>query len=608
MFNKLKQKYYNKSIQFVILSSISLVSITMFFILAIIFTNYAENILENFIKEKKEQQTEVLAESMERECREAVDFFDTVYYKIIKKENLQSESFNKLMDFVCDENGEIIDSLVLYNENGEIIYENQGKNSLNLTYEKKEKLLYNSTLDIGKTWFEKDIQYDDILVYRLVEININGTVKSAVIVGTLPYERIEQVFQVLEKETYGYSYIKTPDGELLYHPKNIQISHNIYKENIGIEPITEDGAYEQIYNNKKYLVRQRTMGYIGWKIISVSCIDDILYDEYPITLLIWSLLTGLVIVALFVNRYIVHKITSPIQKLSETVEQFDDKDFDNEIKIDGTYEVRHLSESFNKMRKRIKQLMIKAVQKEQEYWDMKMKLMQSQINPHFLYNTLDSIIWMIESKRYDGASKMVSSLALFFRTSLNKGEDFITIGKELTHVESYMEIQGIRFEDKFSFAIESTESIKKYMCPKLIIQPLAENAVYHGMEGMYGDGEIIISAYENDDKIYIDVIDNGEGMTEEQIERIMNSKVVSSRRGSGIGVRNVDERLKHCFGKEYGIKITSEIDEGTKVSICIPKVEDLNEYWKTTKNSSNNIDDNNSSNRHLSVETTTKSY
>ena len=607
MLNKLKQKYYNKSIQFVILSSISLVSIILFLILAVIFTNYAENMLENFVKEKKEQQTEVLAESMERECKEVVDFFDTVYYKIIKKEPLQSESFNKLMDFVYDENDELIGSLVLYNENGEIIYENQGEKYINLTDAKKDKLLYKSSLDIGKTWFEKDIQFDDILVYRFVEININGDVKSAILVCTLPYERIEQVFQVLEKETYGYSYIKTQEGDLLYHPKNIQISHNVYKENIGIEPITEDGEYEQIYNNKKYLIRQRTMGYIGWKIISVSSIDDILYDEYPITLLIWCLFTGLIIIALFINRYIVHKITSPIQKLSETVEQFDDKDFDNEIKIDGTYEVRYLSESFNKMRKRIKQLMIKAIQKEQEYWDMKMKLMQSQINPHFLYNTLDSIIWMIESKRYDGASKMVSSLALFFRTSLNKGEDFITIGKELTHVESYMEIQGIRFEDKFSFEIESEESIKKYMCPKLIIQPLAENAVYHGMEGMYGDGEIIISAYEKNEKIYIDVIDNGEGMTEEQVEHIMNNKIVSSRRGSGIGVRNVDERLKLCFGNEYGITITSEIDEGTKVSICIPKVEDLNEYCKTTKNSSNDIINNNSFNRSLSVETTTKS-
>lgn len=215
---------------------------------------------------------------------------------------------------------------------------------------------------------------------------------------------------------------------------------------------------------------------------------------------------------------------------------------------------------------------------------MQMKLLQSQINPHFLYNTLDSIIWLIQSRRYERAAKMVSALAGFFRISLNKGEDFITVGREMSHAEHYMEIQGIRFEDKFEFQMQCEETVKDFICPKLIIQPLAENAVYHGMEGMYGDGEIQISAYEKGEKLYIDVTDNGEGMSREQIEQVMYGKVVSSRRGSGIGVRNVDERLKHCFGSAYGISIISEIDEGTTVRICMPKVEDLNEYWKKTKN------------------------
>ena len=138
MLRKLKEKYHNKSIQFVILSALSGVVIILFLILAIIYTNYMKNILEDFINEKKEQQTEVLAESMERECKEVVDFFDTVYYKIIKKETLQSDEFYKLMDFVCDENDELIDSLVLCNEEGQIIYENQGEKLLNLTSTKKE--------------------------------------------------------------------------------------------------------------------------------------------------------------------------------------------------------------------------------------------------------------------------------------------------------------------------------------------------------------------------------------------------------------------------------------------------------------------------------------
>ena len=146
--------------------------------------------------------------------------------------------------------------------------------------------------------------------------------------------------------------------------------------------------------------------------------------------------------------------------------------------------------------------------------ETKILALQSQINPHFLYNTLDSIIWMIQSKRYEGAGKMVSLLAKFFRISLSQGNDIIPLQKELDHAVSYLSIQNIRFGDKFTFHVEIDETLGDCLCPKLIIQPLLENAVYHGMEGMYEDGEIVIKIYAVDDLVRIDVIDNGEGMTE----------------------------------------------------------------------------------------------
>lgn len=580
MRKKWKERYQRQSIQAVILSALTGVSAFFFLILAIIFTNYMEDILENFMREKKGQQTEFLAESVEQVCKEAIDFFDTVYYKIIKKENFQGEGFTKLLDFVCEENKNLVENLVLYNEQGDILYENQQEDVQNLSKAKQEEMMQKAKSHVGKTWFEKDESFQDILMYRFVEINHNGEIQPAVLAGTLKYQRIVQAFQMQEDESYGYSYMKTADGTLIYHPKGVQLQHGVYTEKLGKKPITADGIHEEKLEGKRYLVRQRTVGYTGWKIIGIASLKEGVYEEYPIKLLIWCLFGGMGILVICINRYIVQKITGPIERLSKRAEQFDDSGFDKEIEEEGTYEVRQLAESFNQMRKRIKQLMMKAVQKEQEYWDMQMKLLQSQINPHFLYNTLDSIIWMIESKRYEGAVKMVTALAGFFRISLNKGEDFITVEKELLHVKNYMEIQGIRFEDKFSFDVEIEENIKKYICPKLIVQPLAENAVYHGMESMYGDGEIHISAREENSKICITVFDNGEGMSDEQIKQIMAQKVISSRRGSGIGVRNVDRRIKHCFGEKYGITIESEMDEGTVVKIWIPKVEDMNEYWK----------------------------
>lgn len=203
--------------------------------------------------------------------------------------------------------------------------------------------------------------------------------------------------------------------------------------------------------------------------------------------------------------------------------------------------------------------------------------MQSQINPHFLYNTLDSIIWMIQSGEYKGAEQMVSSLAKFFRISLSQGKDIIPLEKELEHATSYLAIQNIRFKDKFEFSVQADKKLLHYLCPKLSIQPLLENAIYHGMEGVYDDGEITISVYEKDNLIHIDVSDNGLGMPEKVVEYIMHNRVISSKRGSGIGVRNVDERIKLIYGEQYGVTIESELDEGTTATIIIPKLEETAE-------------------------------
>lgn len=229
------------------------------------------------------------------------------------------------------------------------------------------------------------------------------------------------------------------------------------------------------------------------------------------------------------------------------------------------------------MADKLHQQMDEIRKNEHEKRKMEKKLLQSQINPHFLYNTLDSVIWMIESGEYSGAEEMVSLLAKFFRVSLSRGDDIISLEKELEHATSYLAIQNIRFKDKFEFNVDADKRLLCYMCPKLVIQPLLENAIYHGMDGKYDDGEISINIYEKNKKIYIDVVDNGLGMSAEQVDYIMHNKVVSGKRGSGIGVKNVDERIKLIYGDEYGVEIISEPDEGTTARIIIPEMEEIDD-------------------------------
>ena len=584
MIEFFKERYKNKSIQHVIVTSFSAVFIIAFIFLAISFSYYGKKVIVDFIKQENEQQIDVLEEGIEREIKKASDLFDTVQYNIIKNEYSDRDTFFKLMDYACEKNKNDISSLVLFNDEYNFLYGDNDISKETFSESLRKQLYLNANKDAGKTMFLMTPDFENLILYRIVVTETSGNVEPAVLAAAFRFDNIVRGFEASNVKDENYFYITDADGNIIYHPKSKQIKHNIYKEKLGMDLDAEEGIWEKTYDGERYLIHKQIIGYTGWNIIGVSSLDKIIYNKYPIGIITWIAVFLVCSLSLVINHYIVKRITEPLEQLSNEVEKIGDDSLDSKIEIEGTCEITKLSNSFNDMQSRIKKYMDREVQKEQEHWSMKMKLLQSQINPHFLYNTLDSIIWMIQSKRYDGASKMVSALAGFFRISLNKGEDFINIGKEMTHVENYMEIQGIRFEDKFTFDISCDENLKIYMCPKLIIQPLAENAVYHGMEGMYGDGEINITARDMGDLIYIDVSDNGEGMTQEQIDRLICGDVVSSKRGSGIGVKNVNERIKHCFGNQYGIDVISEIDEGTTVRIIIPKVEDLNEYWEKEKN------------------------
>ena len=351
----------------------------------------------------------------------------------------------------------------------------------------------------------------------------------------------------------------------------------LYKENT-LECISECTEYLlKNYEDTQWIMEKQQIGHTGWNVVVVNSLGNVQEENVNIYYMIWLVLLLIGIVLIFLDIILFHYFTDPIYQLIHTMNEFGKGNYQEKAKEVGIGEVKNLSEHFNHMADKLQRQMDEIRENEREKQKMEKKLLQSQINPHFLYNTLDSIIWMIQSGEYGGAEQMVSLLAKFFRVSLSQGKDMIPLEKELEHATSYLAIQNIRFKDKFEFYVNADEKLMKYLCPKLSIQPLLENAIYHGMEGMYEDGEIHINIYENAHVIYIDVVDNGLGMTEEKIDYIMNNKVISSKRGSGIGVRNVNERIKLIYGNQYGIAITSELDEGTTATITIPKWEERDE-------------------------------
>ena len=283
------------------------------------------------------------------------------------------------------------------------------------------------------------------------------------------------------------------------------------------------------------------------------------------------LLVIVLFVAAFTGMILSQVLAKPAKELTKAMKAFE-KNAENYTytQVRGTGELMMLSDSFDHMVRRIQKLMEQVRQEEITLRKTELKALQAQINPHFLYNTLDAIAWLCEEGRNKDAENMVTSLAKLFRISISKGHELITIEKEIQHAQSYLRIETFRYKNQFTYTFDVDENCLGYLCNKITLQPIIENAIYHGLNRMVDEGEITIRIREDGDDIILSVEDNGIGMTEEQCQEILR-KEPGDR--TGIGIKNVNDRIKIYFGEEYGLTITSELDEGTCVDIRMPKVE-----------------------------------
>ena len=225
------------------------------------------------------------------------------------------------------------------------------------------------------------------------------------------------------------------------------------------------------------------------------------------------------------------------------------------------------------------------IRQQNERRKSEMDALQSQINPHFLYNTLESITWMVEAGKNKEAVFMISELAKLLRISLSKGRTIIKISDELQHSKSYMNIQMVRYKERFKIRFDVDDEINDYCIVKLVIQPILENAIYYGVGDIdIDDGEIVVTGKKINDDIFITVEDNGMGMREEVVENILKDNSKTPKHGSGVGVINVHSRIKLMFGDQYGLSVESEADEGTKVTIHIPAIPFNEENRKNLEN------------------------
>jgi len=241
------------------------------------------------------------------------------------------------------------------------------------------------------------------------------------------------------------------------------------------------------------------------------------------------------------------------------------------VPVSGTFETSKLAHAFNIMVGKIRELMWQIVQDQEQKRKSELNALQAQINPHFLYNTLDSIIWMAECNRNREVVQMTSALAKLFRASISKGEELVPVGTEIIHIENYLKIQKMRYKDKLDYHIDVDDAVKHYQTIKVILQPIVENAIYHGIKKKKGPGLITITAREEGTDLILQVSDNGIGMDKETL-RMLLEPAPAGREGRGVGVRNVHERLQLYFGKSYGLSFESRPGEGTTAFLRFPKI------------------------------------
>ncbi|WP_083204996.1 sensor histidine kinase [Bacillus sp. FJAT-27264] len=404
---------------------------------------------------------------------------------------------------------------------------------------------------------------------KLIQYREAGVLKTGILLIDFNFGTIDALSKQVKLGKRGYAYILDFLGNIVYHPQQQLIYAGLKYENV--EPVLEYAyrSYLDESTGEKRFITVRTLAETGWKIVGVAYYDEIVTTKRDLNQFLSWFLAVVILCVIIVSVLLSARISSPIRKLERTVKQVGEGDLNTPINVSGAYEVEQLSKRFNLMLQRIRQLMEQIIYEQETKRKGELEVLQSQINPHFLYNTLNSVIRLAERGKTDEVVTMIHSLSKFFRISLSKGKNIITVQEELDHIRHYLVIQSFRFKNKFKYEIHAQDEVLQCQTIKLILQPIVENALYHGIEMMPDEGLITIRAELQNKLIVITISDNGLGMSKETLSTILTG-VCKVESGSGVGVRNVNERIKLYYGREFGISFESAIEEGTTVTLTFP--------------------------------------
>jgi two-component system sensor histidine kinase YesM len=399
----------------------------------------------------------------------------------------------------------------------------------------------------------------------------------------LNYAIIEDLCKDIQLGSSGYVFILDKSGDIVYHPRQQLIYGNLKTERIPELLALREGFLTSEVDGRDILYTAKSSARTGWIIVVVSYVSELLAGSrraiYTFLLLAILCFT----VSVFVSSFVSVRISRPIEALRRSMQEVEKGNFDMDITVECSNEVYQLARDCDIAVKKVRDLIEQNRRDSEQRRLLELRALQAQINPHFLYNTLDSIIWMVELGENQRAIEVTSSLARFFRLGINRGSEIITIRTEIEYLETYLSIQKTRYKDKLDYEISFQPELYGYRILKLLVQPLVENAIYHGIKNKETPGVVRVYGEREGGTMLIRVSDDGVGMDAERLGELRASLSRSpdaeardgaESSGGGVGVRNVQERIALYFGSAYGLAFESTPGVGTKATVRIPLVEE----------------------------------